>query len=85
MEGIERTNAVMMCSQQITGFAQRNPYAMDIDRRERRNCYSCGGFGHLTWNCRRQIMGQGRRMECEDTCNNGQNHLNGERDLIVLN
>ena len=29
-------------------------------------------------------MDQGRRMECEDTCNNGQNYLNGEGDLIVL-
>ena len=57
---------------------------MNINRREGRNCYSCGGFGHLTWNCRKQIMDQGRRMECEDTCNNGQNYLNGEGDLIVL-
>jgi len=30
-------------------------------------------------------MGRGRRMEYEDVHNNGQNHLNGEGDLIVLN
>ena len=29
-------------------------------------------------------MGQGRRMRCENTHNNRQNHLNGEGDLIVL-
>jgi len=52
-----------------------------MDRR--RNCYSCGRFGHLVWNCRRQIMGQGRRVEYENNRNN-ENNLNGERDLIVL-
>ena len=53
MEGVERTNTVMTCPQQRVGFAQRNPYAIDMDRREKRNCYSCRGFGHLAWNCRR--------------------------------
>ena len=57
---------------------------MDVDKG--RNCYSCGGFGYLVWNCRRQrIMGQGSRVEYEDNHNNRQNNLNGEEDLIVLN
>jgi len=43
------------------------------------------GFGHLAWNCRRQIMGQGRRVEYKDNYNNGQNNLNREGDLIVFN
>ena len=81
MERVERTDVVMVCSTQRVGLAQYNSYAIDMDRR--RNCYSCGGFGHLVWNCRRQIMGQGRRVEYENNRNN-ENNLNGERDLIVL-
>jgi len=45
MEGVERTNAVMVHPNQRVGFVQCNPYAMDVDME--RNCYSCGGFGHL--------------------------------------
>ena len=76
-------NIVIARSQQRVGLVQHNPYVMEVDRR--RNYYSCGEFGHLAQNCRRQIMGQGRRIEYEDTCNNKQNNLNGEGDLIVLN
>ena len=48
MEGVERTNAAMVRSQQQgAGFSPRNPYTMNVDRRENRNCYTCGGFGHL--------------------------------------
>ena len=50
MERVERTEAVIVCPQQRAGFAQRNPYAMNVDRRENRNCYSCGGFRHLARN-----------------------------------
>jgi len=50
-----------------------------------RNYYSCGGFGHLAWNCKRQIMGQERRAEYEDNQNNKQRNLNREGNLIVLN
>jgi len=55
MKGVERINAVMVCFNQRAGFVQHNPYAIDVDMK--RNCYSCGRFGHLAQNCRRQIMG----------------------------
>jgi len=83
MEGVERMNVVIIHLNQKAEFAQCNLYTMDVDRR--RNYYSCEGFGHLAWNCKRQIMGQGRKMEYEDNCNNGQSNLNREKDLIVLN
>ena len=76
MEGVERTNAVMATPQQRTGFPQRNPYAMDVDRREKRNCYTCGGFGHLARNCRNRMMN--RRMEIDQDNNS---NLNGEGGL----
>jgi len=49
---------------------------MDVDRRENRNCYICGGFGHLTRNCRNK--GMNRRMEVDQDINN---NLNGEGGL----
>ena len=45
MEGIERMNMVILCPQQREGVAQRNLYAIEVDRR--RNCYTCRGFGHI--------------------------------------
>jgi len=50
MEGMERTNAVVVRNPiqgQVEGRMgmRRDPYAMEVDRG--RNCYSCGGFGHL--------------------------------------
>jgi len=45
MEGVERTNVVMVCLNQWTGFIPYNPHTMDMDKG--RNCYSCGVFGHL--------------------------------------
>ena len=32
MEGVKRTNVAMATPQQRTGFPQRNPYTMDVDR-----------------------------------------------------
>jgi len=50
-----------------------------------RNCYSCGGFGHLVWNCRNQgIVGQGRRIEYRNNLNDVDN-LKKEKSLVVLN
>jgi len=76
MEGVERTNVVMANPQQRAGFPQRNPYAMDVDRRENRNCYTCERFGHLARHCRNRRIGMNRRMEVEQD-----NNLNGKRGL----
>jgi len=67
--------------QQRAGFPPRNPYAMDVDRRENRNCYAYGGFRHLARNCRNRGMGMNRRMEIEQDNSN----LNGDRDLMSPN
>ena len=52
MEGVERTNAVVVRGQgQGAGIPpRRDPFAMEVDRG--RNCYACGGFGHMARNCR---------------------------------
>jgi len=46
---------------------QRNPYTMDVDRRENKNCYNCGGFRYLARNYKnRRIenkIGEGKRLE----------------------
>jgi len=92
MEEVERTKVVMVHPQQRTGFAQRNPYAIDVDKE--RNCYSCGEFGHMEKYCRNRRTGnriwEGRRLEYGENerqgrveGGNGEN-LNGEQDLILL-
>ena len=81
MEGVKRTNAVMVNSQQRVGPPPRNPYTMDIDR-SRRNCYTCGGFGHIAKHCKNRRMGVNRRMEVE--LDNDSN-LNGEGSLMGPN
>ena len=77
IEGVERTNAAMITSQQRTGFPQRNLYAMDVDRRENRNCYACREFGHLARNCRNRGMGMNRRMEVDQDTNSNLNREGG--------
>jgi len=76
MEGVERMNTVMATPQQRTGF--RNPYTMEVDRRENRNCYMCEGFGHLARNYKNRGMGMNRRMEVDQDNNS---NLNGQGDL----
>ena len=68
MEGIERMNRVVVRGQgtgQSTGVPPRqDPYAMEIDRG--RNCYACGGFGHMAHHCRNRRRGrpmEGRRVQ----------------------
>jgi len=84
VEEVERTNTTMVNPNQYTGFMSR--YNMDVDRG--RNYYNCGGFGHITRNCRlRGTTGQGRRLEYGGSQDNGQHsdNLNREKNLIVLN
>ena len=66
MEGVERTNAVIVRGQeQGMGVAlRRDLYAMEVDRG--RNCYACGGFRHMAQHCRNQgkeRVADGRRLE----------------------
>ena len=66
MEGVERTNVVVVRGQgQSVGVPpRRDPFAMEVDRG--RNCYACGGFGHMAHNCRnrgRERPMDGRRVE----------------------
>ena len=90
---VKRTNIVIVCSQQQrVEFAQCNPYTIDVDRRENRNCYNYRRFRYLARNCRnrgmRNRIGEGRRLEYRQKLmiegNNRQNNLNGEGDLVVL-
>ena len=81
IEGVKRTIVVMICPQQREGVAQRNSYAIEVDRG--RNCYSCGRFRHMAQHCRnrgeririgdsrRLKYGQrwGREKNCEQTDN----------------
>jgi len=71
MEGVERTNAVVVRGSGV-GVGQNmgvppkwDPYAMEVDRG--RNCYACGGFGHMARYCRnrgqRGRVAEGRRLE----------------------
>jgi len=77
IEDMERTNTVMATPQQRIGFPQKNPYTMDVDRRENRSCYACGRFGYLARNCRNREM-MNRRIEVDQDSNN---NLNGEGGL----
>jgi len=79
IERVERIEVVMVHSPQRAGFAQRNLYAMDVDRNNK-NCYACRGFGHLARHCRNRRMGMNRRMKCEENSN-----LNGDGGLMGPN
>ena len=67
MERIERTNAVVVrgVGQGVEAPLKRDPYAMEVDRE--RNCYTCGGFGHMDHHCRnrrqRSRVSEGRQLE----------------------
>ena len=78
MEGVERTNAMMVRGQgQGTNTPRRDFYAMEVDRR--RNCYACGRFGHMAYRCRnqeRERVADGRRLEYGEERKGPYKHLN---------
>ena len=69
MEGVERTNPVVVRGQGVGQGAgvppRRDSFAMEVDRG--RNCYACGDFGHMARHCRnrgqRGRVGDNRRIE----------------------
>ena len=85
MEEVKRTEAVMMRPQQRIVFAQRNPYAIDVDRRK--NCYNCREFGHMAKHCRnrktRNKIEEGRRLEYGG--NKRQKKIEGRSETSNLN
>ena len=94
MEGVERTNVVVVRGSGVgqSGGAplRRDLFAMDIDRG--RNCYACGGFGHMACYCRnrgqRVRVGDNRRVEysggrIEEI--NFENNLKEGENLELLN
>ena len=56
IEGVERTNMVVVrgsgveVGQNMGASSRRDLYAIEVDRG--RNCYACGGFGHMARHCR---------------------------------
>jgi len=56
IEGVKRTNVVVVRGSgsgigQSTGIPpRRDPFAMEVN--QGRNCYACGGFGHMACHCR---------------------------------
>ena len=93
MEGVERTNMVVIRGQgQGVGIPSRwDLFAMEVDRR--RNCYTCGGFGHMAHHCRNQgqrgRVVENRRVEYESRrikeITNILNNLKEEENLELLN
>ena len=89
MEGIERMNAVVVRgSGQGAGVSSRwNSFAMEVDRG--RNCYTCGGFGHIAYHCRnrkreiqRKRVEYGRKRIKE--INDYKDNLKGVENLELL-
>ena len=89
MEGVKRMNVVMMWPQQRIEFVQRNPYAMDMDKREGRNCYNCRGFGYVARHYKNRgvenRIGEGRRLEYGNRENNKQRRIEEENREQNLN
>ena len=62
---------------------RRDPYAMEVDWG--RNCYACGGFGHIARYCKNSgRVAEGWRMEFKGNYEYS-NTLKGEENLESLN
>ena len=69
---------------------RRDSYAMEVDRG--RNCYACGGFGHIVYYYRNRGRGrliEGRRVEYGrgriEEIHDNTNNLKGVENLELLN
>ena len=92
IEGVERTNVVVVrgLGQDVETPPRWDPYAIEID--QGRNCYACGGFGHMACYCRNRGRGrpiEGRRVKysggrIEEIFDNS-NNLKGRENLELLN
>ena len=68
---------------------RQDPYAMEVNRE--RNCYACGGFGHMARHCRnrrRERAMERRRVEYGggriEEINEHSNNLKGVENLELL-
>jgi len=89
MEGVERTNAVVVRGQGAEISPRQDPYAMEVDRG--RNCYTCGSFGYMACYCRnreRERLMERRRVEYGGgrikEINDYRNNLKGVENLELL-
>ena len=95
IEGIKRMNIVVIRGQRQGQGAgappRRDPYTIEIDRG--RNCYTCGGFGHMARHCRNRSqkgrVAEGRRLEYRggriEGINEHLDNLKGMENLESLN
>jgi len=60
------------------GAPRRDPYVMEVDRG--RNCYTCGGFGHMAHYCRNR--GQRGRVEQKRRVEYGGERFEGNIEQI---
>jgi len=97
MEDVERTNVVVVrgleseIGQSAGVPPRRDSFAMKVDWG--RNCYTCGGFGHMAHHCRnrdqRGRVVENRRVEYGggriEEIQNFVNNLKEEENLELLN
>ena len=93
MEGVERTNTVVVrgAGQGAGVPPRRDPFAMEVERG--RNCFACGGFGHMARHCRNRGRGgrvaENRRVEYGggriEEITNIENNLKEGENLELLN
>jgi len=93
IEGVKKTNVVVVREAgqgQGAGIPpRRDPYTMEVDKG--RNCYACGGFGHMARHCRNRGRGrpmEGRRVEYRggriEEIHNIRDNLKGVENLELL-